>query len=160
MSLVAKVSDLITAAAGIDPERGDQVTVETMKIDAIAVAEEAAKAAEQHAASRASERSMRRALHYGSFLLMAAMVAATLYLFLRRLAALPQPAPAPAAVAERAEPGEETEVPPVRPDITAVEHDGEEKVDGGDHDHQVEEIVQADQERDRRQQNEKAERNG
>ncbi len=109
MSLVAKVSDLITAAAGIDPERGDQVTVETMKIDAIAVAEEAAKAAEQHAASRASERSMRRALHYGSFLLMAAMVAATLYLFLRRLAALPQPAPAPAAVAERAEPGEETE---------------------------------------------------
>ncbi len=88
-SVMEKVRSVITAAAGIDSERGDQVTVETMKIDALKAAEEEAKLAEAYQADRARERTMRSALHYGSFLITAAMVAAALYMVLRRLSALP-----------------------------------------------------------------------
>ena len=109
-SVMEKVRAVITAAAGIDPERGDQVTVETMKIDALKAAEEEAKLAEAYQADRARERTMRSALHYGAFLLTAAMVAAALYMVLRRLSALPvatqQAGEAPAV---QPEPGELTE---------------------------------------------------
>jgi flagellar M-ring protein FliF len=117
-----KVRELVTAAAGISPERGDQVTVEIMPIDALKTAEEQDKLAVAADAERAKSQSMRTAMRYGSFLLMAAMVAAALMMLSKRLSALPTPEPraqsAPAgsqtnAGGGAASPGDGIEIPPM-----------------------------------------------
>lgn len=108
--VAGQVRQLITAAAGIDPERGDVVTVEAMQIDAIRVAEEEAKLAEADQARRDREQSWQRGARYGGLVLMLALVGAAMMMLSRQLRAL-QPAetslddsepgavePAPAAV--------------------------------------------------------------
>lgn len=90
-SAEAKVRDLVVAAAGINPERGDQVTVESMTIEALKLAEEQEKLASTAEAAVARSHTMRSVLRYGSFLALAAVVVAALMMLSRRLSALPMP---------------------------------------------------------------------
>ena len=92
-----KVRDLVVAAAGISPERGDQVTVETMAIDALKLAEEQDKVASAAADGQARSRSVSTALRYGSFAVMVVMVGLALVMLSRRLSSLPLAAQEPAA---------------------------------------------------------------
>jgi len=126
--LAAQVTDLIKAAAGIDPERGDQVTVDTMKIDALKVAEEEAKLAETQQAAHARERTMRRALHYGSFLVLAAMVAAAMYMFRSRVAAVLELIPTIRATTEPTEQPGAAEVTMEMPPVAAGQPGGDEEL--------------------------------
>lgn len=82
---VGQVRGLVEAAAGIDRERGDQVTVEMMTIEAVKVAEEQEKLAEAEDARRARRESMGRAVRYGSIILMVALVGAAMLMVTRRL---------------------------------------------------------------------------
>lgn len=115
----AQVRELVVAAAGIDAERGDQVTVESMVIDALKLAEEQEKLASSAEAHLARSRTMRSLLRWGSFLLLAAMVAAALMMLSRRLSSLPAPEQpgrdAEAGGSARHTPGEsaEIEIPPM-----------------------------------------------
>ncbi len=84
---VEQVRGLVEAAAGIDPERGDQVTVEMMAIDAVKVAEEEAKLAEAAEAQRTRAESMSRAVRYGSIIVMLAMIGAAMLMVTRKLSA-------------------------------------------------------------------------
>ncbi len=110
-----KVRELVTAAAGISPERGDQVTVEIMAIDALKTAEKQDKLAVAAEAERAKGQSMRTAMRYGSFLLMAAMVAAAMMMLSKRLSALPMPEPQAqvASVKSQAASEGQIEIPPM-----------------------------------------------
>lgn len=89
--VAGQVRQLITAAAGIDPERGDVVTVEAMQIDAIRVAEEEAKLAEADQARRDREQSWQRGARYGGLVLMLALVGAAMMMLSRQLRALQPP---------------------------------------------------------------------
>ncbi|MFW5866939.1 MAG: flagellar basal-body MS-ring/collar protein FliF [Armatimonadota bacterium] len=80
-----QVQDLVEAAAGIDTERGDQVTVETMAIDAVRVAKQEAELAEAAAAERARAQTVSRAVRYGSVILMLAMIAGAMLMVSRKL---------------------------------------------------------------------------
>lgn len=89
--VAGQVRELVTAAAGIDPERGDVVTVEAMQIEAIKVAEEEAKLAEAEQARRDREQSWRRGARYASLVLMLALVGAAMMMLSRQLRALQPP---------------------------------------------------------------------
>lgn len=80
-----QVRQLVEAAAGIDGERGDQVTVEMMAIEAVKVAEKEAELAEAAEAERARAQTMGRAVRYGSVILMLAMIAGAMLMVSRRL---------------------------------------------------------------------------
>ncbi len=80
-----QVQDLVAAAAGIDPTRGDQVTVEMMPIEAVNVAEKERELAEAAEAERARAKSISRAVRYGSVIAMLAMVGAGMVMVRRRL---------------------------------------------------------------------------
>jgi len=84
-SVARQVQNLVEAAAGIDSERGDRVTVETMAIEAIKVAEEQTKLAESAQAERQRQQSMGRAVRYGSIIVMLAMIAAASLMLMRTL---------------------------------------------------------------------------
>lgn len=86
-----QVEDLVATAAGIDPDRGDVVTVQTMKIEAIKVAEEEARLAAVDQAQRERARTWQRAVRYGVLLLTFAMAAAGMMLFVRQLRSLQVP---------------------------------------------------------------------
>lgn len=86
-----QVRQVVTAAAGIDQQRGDSITVESMAIDAVKVAEEETKLAEAAEASRARAESMHRAFRYGGMILMAAMIAGAMLMVSRRLGPTEQP---------------------------------------------------------------------
>ncbi len=90
VSVAGQVKGLVETAAGIDPERGDAVTVESMAIDAIKVAEEEAKLAEASQAQRDRQRTIQHGIRYASMVLMLAMVAAALLMISRRLGAAPE----------------------------------------------------------------------
>ncbi|MGC9319008.1 MAG: flagellar basal-body MS-ring/collar protein FliF [Armatimonadota bacterium] len=79
-----QVQQIVEAAAGVDPERGDVVTVETMAIDAVRVAQEQEKAAEAAEADRRRSRTIERAIRYGTIILMFAMLAGAVIMFSRR----------------------------------------------------------------------------
>ncbi len=119
-----KVREIVAAAAGISPERGDQVTVESMAIDALKLAEEEDKLAAAAQAERNKSNSLRTTLRYGSFLVMAAMVAAAMFMLSRRLTALPASQPEQSvgasaslpqsdAVGSSAQPAADVEIPPI-----------------------------------------------
>jgi flagellar M-ring protein FliF len=80
-----QVRQLVEAAAGIEPERGDQVTVETMAIEAVRLAEKEQEKAEALQAEQARARTMSRAVRYGSVILMLAMIAGAMLMISRRL---------------------------------------------------------------------------
>lgn len=88
-SVAQQVQQLIATAAGVDTERGDQVTVETMAIEAIKVAEEEAKLAEAAEARRARHQALQRGVRYGTMILMLAIIAAAMVMLSRRLSSLP-----------------------------------------------------------------------
>ncbi|MCD6361254.1 MAG: hypothetical protein J7M38_10365, partial [Armatimonadetes bacterium] len=130
-----KVRELVTAAAGINPERGDQVTVQSIAIDALKRAEEEEKLASSMEAADAHSRSLRIGLRYGSFLVMALMMGAALLMFSRRLSALSLAAPTGGAAGTTtgADDGEEAAIPPmtveelrrsVEQDKASTEHAG------------------------------------
>ena len=84
-SVATKVRQLVHAAAGIDDERGDVVTVESMAIDAIKVAEQEAEQATAAEAQRQKQHSLQRALRYGSIIVMLAMIAGAMLMVSRNL---------------------------------------------------------------------------
>lgn len=86
-----QVQQLVQAAAGIDSERGDQVTVETMPIEAVKVAEKEAELAQAAEAERTRAQTMGRAVRYGSIVLMLAMIAGAMLMVSRRLGGQEQP---------------------------------------------------------------------
>ncbi|MFW6156251.1 MAG: flagellar basal-body MS-ring/collar protein FliF [Armatimonadota bacterium] len=79
-----QVRQLVEAAAGIDVERGDRVTVETMAIEAIKIAEKETELAEAAEQERARAQSMSRMVRYGSIILMLAMIAGAMLMVSRR----------------------------------------------------------------------------
>ncbi|MEA3402278.1 MAG: flagellar basal-body MS-ring/collar protein FliF [Armatimonadota bacterium] len=87
----AQVQQLVEAAAGVDTDRGDVVTVETMAIDAVKVAQEQQKAAEAAEAQRQRSRAIERATRYGTIILMLAMLAGAIVMFSRRLGPAEEP---------------------------------------------------------------------
>ncbi len=82
-----QVRQLVEAAAGIDVERGDVVTVESMEIEAIKIAEEEMQQAKAAEAQRQREQAIQRGLRYGSVIAMLAMVAGAMFMFSRTLGA-------------------------------------------------------------------------
>ncbi|MGI5817264.1 MAG: flagellar basal-body MS-ring/collar protein FliF [Armatimonadota bacterium] len=86
-----QVRQLVEAAAGIEPERGDVVTVETMAIEAVKIAQKEAELAESAAAERARAQSMSRALRYASVIVMLAMIAGAMLMVSRRLGPQEEP---------------------------------------------------------------------
>ena len=105
-----QVQQIVEAAAGIDPARGDRVTVETMAIEAVRLAEKEAELAEATAAERAREQTVSRAVRYGGVILMLAMIAGAMLMVSRRLG--PQEEPE-LGMDEEAQTGDDT------PDATA-----------------------------------------
>lgn len=84
---VGQVRGLVEAAAGLEPERGDQVTVEMMAIEAVKVAEKEAELVEVAEAARTRAQSIGRALRCGSVIVMLAMIAGAMLMVSRRLGA-------------------------------------------------------------------------
>ncbi len=106
-----QVRQLVEAAAGVDVERGDRVTVETMAIEAIKVAEKEAELAQAAEQERARAQSTSRMVRYGGIILMLAMIAGAMLMVSRRLGPLQEPDPDAAeeqtGMGESADPVEE-----------------------------------------------------
>ena len=96
-----QIRDLLTAAAGIDPERGDTVLVEQMPIEAKNLAKEQADEAEKAAAAVHSSELTQTILRYGILLLLGVVFAGGIMMGSRQLsAALSQAASSPSEPAE------------------------------------------------------------
>lgn len=119
-SAETKVRDLVATAAGINPERGDQVTVESISIEALKLAEEQEKLYAAAEAKTARSRLIASVLRHAGFVLTAAMVALALLMLSRRLSALAvpaglahSPAPEPAPEADH----DELRLPPLDAEV-------------------------------------------